>query len=188
MNGKLPQKTTLNPSLDLSIVSVLRILLWMIIGGAALFLHVRLKSPLQMPGHHGLEFMAMLTLLRLNSNYRWATTIASAGMGVLLLMPFFSFNDPLLGINYLLPGIILDLLFILLSVDKKQFIIASFLAGLAYISIPISKLAFELLSGIPSTTFLKNGYILPFFSYFIFGSFGGFLACILEKPLQKLQK
>lgn len=188
MTGKLPQRTTLSPSLDLSVVSALKVLLWMVLGAAALFLHVRLKSPIQMPGHHGLEFMSILILLRLGSNYRWATSISSLGMGILLIMPFFSFNDPLLGINYLLPGIILDLLFFVFSINKKQFIIAAFYAGLAYLSIPISKLVFALITGIPSTTFLKNGFILPFFSYFIFGSLGGLMGCILERPLQKFQK
>lgn len=185
MNGKLHQRTILSPSLDLSFVTVLKVMLWMAMGAAAIFLHVRLKSPIQMPGHHGLEFMSVLILLRLSSNYRWATTISSVGMGIFLLFPIISVNDPLMGFNYMLPGILLDLLFFAAAIDKKQFMMAAFFAGLAYISIPFSKLIFALVSGIPSTTFLKNGFIIPFISFFIFGSIGGLLGAILEKPLQK---
>jgi len=187
MNGKLRQRTILSPSLDLSFVSALKIVLWMAMGAAAIYLHVRLKSPLRIPGHHGLEFMGILILLRLSSNYRWTTTISSLGMGIFLLFPIISVNDPLLGINYMLPGIILDLLFVFFSIDKTQFIVAAFFAGLAYVSIPLSKLLFALFSGIPSTTFYKNGFILPFLSFFMFGSFGGLLGAILEKPLQKFR-
>ncbi len=185
MNGKLHQRTILSPSLDLSFVSILKVMLWMALGAAAIYLHVRLKSPLRMPGHHGLEFMSILILLRLSSNYRWATTISSVGMGIFLLFPILSFNDPLMGFNYMLPGILLDLLFIAFAIDKKQFMMAAFMAGLAYVSIPISKLIFAFTTGIPSTTFIKNGFILPFISYFMFGSIGGLLGAILERPLQK---
>lgn len=188
MNGKLQTKSILNPSLDLSFVSVLKVLLWMGIGAFALFLHLRLKSPLRMPGHHGIEFMSLLILLRLSSNYRWATTISSLGMGTFLLLPIISFNDPLLGINYLIPGIIIDVLFNTFHLSKSQFIRAAFMAGLAYISIPISKLVFALISGVPSTTFIKNGFILPFISFFMFGSVGGLLGSILQKPIQKFNR
>jgi hypothetical protein len=187
MNGKSQTKSILNPSLDLSFVNVLKVLLWMGVGAFALFLHIRLKSPIRMPGHHGIEFMSILILLRLSSNYRWATTISSVGMGTFLLLPIISFNDPLLGINYLIPGILIDVLYNTLSLSKSQFIKAAFFAGLAYISIPISKLLFAIISGIPSTTFIKNGFILPFISFFMFGSMGGLLGAILQKPIRNLK-
>ncbi len=188
MNGKSHQKNTLNLSLDLSFVSVLKVLLWMILGAAAIYLHVRLKSPLRLPGHHGIEFMSILILLRLSSNYRWATSISSLGMGIFLLFPIISVNDPMMGFNYMLPGIILDILFFVYNIDKKQFIKAAFYAGLAYISIPVSKLIFAFATGIPSTTFIKNGFIYPFIGFFMFGSVGGLLGAILEKPLQKFNR
>ena len=187
MNGKSHQRTILSPSLDLSFASVLKVILWMAMGAAAIFLHVRLKSPLRMPGHHGLEFMSILILLRLSTDFRWATTISSVGMGIFLLFPILSFDDPLMGYNYMLPGIILDILFFAFAINKKQFIIAAFFAGLAYITIPVSKLIFVFVSGIPSTTFYKNGFIIPFLSFFMFGSIGGLLGTILEKPLQKFR-
>lgn len=185
MNGKLHRRTTLSPSLDLSFVSVLKVMLWMALGAAAIYLHVRLKSPLRMPGHHGLEFMSILILLRLSSNFRWATSISSVGMGIFLLFPIISVNDPLMGFNYMLPGILLDVLFLGFAINKKQLMMAAFFAGLAYLSIPISKLVFALFTGIPSTTFIKNGFILPFISFLMFGSVGGLLGVILERPLQK---
>lgn len=187
MNGKLHQKNTLNPSLDLSIVNVLKVICWMGVGAFALFLHLRLKSPLRMPGHHGIEFMSILILLRLSSSYRWATTISSVGMGTFLLLPIISFHDPLLGVNYLIPGILVDVLYNTLKLDKSQYMKAAFFAGLAYISIPFSKLGFALISGIPSTTFIKNGFIIPFFSFFLFGSIGGLLGTLLNKPIRKFK-
>jgi len=187
MNGKLHQKNILNPSLDLSFVTVLKVVLWMAAGAFAIFLHVRLKTPLRMPGHHGLEFMSILLLIRLSSQFRWATSISSLGMGIFLLFPILSFNDPLMGFNYMLPGILLDILFFAYAINKKQILIAGLFAGLAYMSIPISKLLFSIGTGIPSTTFLKNGFIYPFLSYFMFGYLGGLLGSLLEKPLQKFR-
>lgn len=187
MNGKLHQKNILNPSLDLSFISVIKVLIWMLTGAFAIFLHVRLKTPLQMPGHHGLEFMSILLLLKLSSNYKWTTSIASLGMGIFLLFPVISFQDPLMGFNYMLPGFILDVLFIFYKIDKKQIFRIALFAGFAYISVPISKLAFSFFTKIPINTFLKNGLVYPFISFFMFGFLGGLLGLILEKPIQKLR-
>ena len=92
-----------------------------------------------------------------------------------------------MGFNYILPGILLDVLFFFFAINKKQFIIAAFYAGLAYMMIPVSKLFFALSTGIPSTTFMKNGFIYPFISFFMFGYMGGLLGSILERPLQRFR-
>jgi len=52
--------------------------------------------------------MALLMLGRLSSNLRFASTLSSFGIGLLLLFPVFGFNDPMMGFNMMLPGFLLD--------------------------------------------------------------------------------
>ncbi len=58
-----------------------------IIGALAAYMHFNLRIPLNIPGHHGLEFMAIFVLVRLTSNIRYAATASVLGVGILLLIP-----------------------------------------------------------------------------------------------------
>jgi len=76
-------------------------------GIAAALIHAATRFPLHLPGHQGIEWMALLMLARMASRYRWAATIAAAGAAA--AAPFLGFHDPLASIAYLLPGVVLDL-------------------------------------------------------------------------------
>ena len=110
----------------------------------AIMLHVRFRTPFNIPGHHGIEFMAILMLARMRSSLRFATSISSLGIGLLLLFPIFGFSDPMAGFNYMLPGILLDILYITFPGERKNFIFIGIIAGIAYVSIPFSRVMIHL--------------------------------------------
>jgi len=144
------------------------------LGILAILLHARLRTPLNIPGHHGLEFMAILMAGRVASNIKWASSVSSLGIGFILLFPVFGFKDPLMGFNYMLPGLFIDVFYNLIRHFKWQMLILSFIAGLAYFTIPLSRLFIHALTGYPYSSFLKFGYFIPVVNYFFFGLAGGF--------------
>lgn len=144
------------------------------IGILAILLHARLRTPLSIPGHHGLEFMAVLMAGRVASKIKWASSVSSLGIGFILLFPVFGFKDPFMGFNYMLPGILIDVLYNLTRSIKWQLLILSLIAGFAYFMIPLSRIFLSTLTGYPYASFLKFGYFIPVVSYFMFGLAGGF--------------
>ena len=58
-------------------------LLWLVsLGVAVVVLEQAFRWPLQMPGHHGLEAMALLVLGRLSCSHRWSATLVASSAAV----------------------------------------------------------------------------------------------------------
>lgn len=173
MNGNLHQKTTLSLSRETLLPFILEGLALMGLGMLAITLHARLRLPMNIPGHHGLEFMAILMAGRLLSRIRWAGSIASFGIGLLLLFPLFGFKDPFMGFNYLLPGLVLDLVYNYSGRMKYPHLAVVLGCGLAYALIPLSRVAIQAFTGYPYPTFIKHGYAIPIIFHGLFGLAGG---------------
>jgi len=174
MNGKQLQKSISEQSLKGSVPLILEYLVLFGIGIIAILLHARLRTPLNIPGHHGLEFMALLMAGRVASQIRWASSISSLGIGLILLFPAFGFKDPFMGINYMFPGLMIDLIYNFTRNYSRQLLILALISGIAYMAIPLSRLCIHLVTGYTYTSFLKNGYAIPVIGFFVFGMAGGF--------------
>ena len=185
-NGKPYQRSIFVASHNPVLARILEIILLMGAGMIAMMLHVRFRIPFNLPGHHGIEFMAILLFARLRSNMRFATSLSSLGIGLLLLFPVFGFKDPMAGFNYMLPGIILDVLYTSFPGERKHFIFIGIIAGLSYITIPFSRLLIHLSTGYPYGTFIKFGIWGPLLSFFSFGMIGGLMGFGIEKGLRLL--
>ena len=189
MIGKLQQKTLSKSSQTESLRRILEVLLLMGVGALAIALRARLRMGLNMPGHHGIYFMALIFLARKNSKLTLATTLTSLGTGLLLLAPFLGFKDPMQAAVYILPGITLDLLFILLPQNKKHSLtILALACGAAWMSIPLVRLLIHLTTGMPFDSFLKHGYFYPLFAWFMAGSMGGFAGAGIQIISNRLFK
>lgn len=173
MNGNVLRKTTLGLSHRTWISVVLEGFLLILLGVLAITLHARMRTPLNIPGHHGIEFMAIFIILRMGSNLKFAGSVSSLGIGLLLLFPVLDFKDPFMGFNYMLPGIMLDFLYLSFPRWRKNLIFVCLIAGLAYFTIPLSRLILMTITGYPYQTFIKHGQILPVFSFLFFGIAGG---------------
>ena len=175
MNGQSPPRKSYVQSLSLNGISLLEY--FIIIGGGALaaFLHAKLRIPLNLPGHHGLEFMAIYVFIRLSSDIRYAATTATLGTGLILLIPGFGASSALHSITYLLPGLVLDALFIIFQGRRQLFLITVIIAGLAYMSIPLSRFFLQSFTVFTSMAFIKFGALYTLLSFMLFGMLGGML-------------
>jgi len=183
MNGKQLPKIISAPSLSGRIPLALEYMILFGVGMVAILLHARLRTPLNIPGHHGLEFMALMMAGRSASKIPWASSISSLGIGFILLFPIFGFKDPFMGINYMYPGFIIDVFYNLTKNFKWQLPVLAIIAGLAYCSIPLSRLIIHTITGYPYSSFIKYGYMIPIFSFFAFGIAGGFVGTGITKSI-----
>lgn len=184
--GRSQTRTTSGLIHNKTLRTALEVIFLLAVGFFAILLHARFRSPIQVPGHHGIEFMALLLLGRISSRMKFASSISSFGIGFLLLFPVFGFNDPLMGFNYMLPGFLLDFACNFSgNLSRKTWFLAS-IAGLAYMLIPVSRLIITAFTGYQYGAFLKYGLIVPVISHLVFGMTGGLLGTGASKILSKI--
>jgi len=80
-------------------------------GAFAVVLHRLFDSGLGLPGHHGIEWMALLIMGRSFSRFRGAGSLAGLGAALATALPFLHSNNPFTWLFYLLPGPLMDLAF-----------------------------------------------------------------------------
>lgn len=175
MNGNLHQKRSFALSPDRNIALILEMLLIVAGGALAALMHFKLRIPLNLPGHHGLEFMAIFVLIRLSANVRYAATLATLGTGIMLLIPGLGASNPLHSFSYLLPGLFLDFFYIISRGRMQLFLIAAITAGISYMMIPLSRLIVQIFIAYPYMAFVKFGIVYTVFSFLLFGILGGML-------------
>ncbi len=185
MDGKQLTKTLYGQSIKSRWLSIAEYLVLFGVGIIAILLHSRLKSPIGIPGHHGLEFMALMMAGRTASKIPWASSISSLGIGLVLLFPVFGFKDPFMGMSYMLPGFMIDVFFNLSRQLKWQMLILAFASGLAYFTIPLSRVLIHAVSGYPYSSFIKYGYVIPLVSFFLFGMAGGIVGTGVTQSIVK---
>ena len=176
MNGNVQQKNLLKEFLtNRTLAGVLEIILLMLAGALAIVLHARLRTPINIPGHHGIEFMAIIVAARLSSGMKWASSISAFGIGVFILFPVLGFNYPMMGFNYMLPCFFVDIAYNYFKNVKYRNLILSLAAGIGYMLIPISRIITSVSTGFPYSTFLKHGFATPVVTFLLFGFLGGLL-------------
>jgi len=175
MNGNLPLRNSSDQSLNRSIPLVLEMFLVVMGGALATYLHFKLRIPLNIPGHHGLEFMAIIALIRMSSGIRYAGLLAMLGTGIMLLIPGIGQGTLLHGFSYLIPGLILDLFYLAGKDRIRILLVISLASGLAYMCIPLSRLIVNLAFGHPYMAFVKYGVAYTTLSFFFYGMLGGIL-------------
>jgi len=146
------------------------------LGAAAGLLHVHLRYPLNIPGHHGLEWMAILLFGRMLSENRYAATILASGAAAsyLLQTPFFNLaHDFKPALVFLLTGAGTDLMYRYLKGRIPQVVTAALCGGLVFICKPAVAYLFFILADFHIGSFIKHPQYLPFISHFMFGAVGG---------------
>ena len=189
MNGNVQQKTLSRKFLtNLTIASLLEIILLFGAGVLAIVLHARLRTPINIPGHHGIEFMAIILAARLSSKIKWASSISAIGIGIFLLFPVLGFKDPMMGFNYMLPCFFVDLAYNFVQNNKYRNVIIAIAAGIGYMLVPLSRLITTFSTGFPYSSFLKHGFITPLATFMLFGLLGGILGTGIYFITKKLFK
>ncbi len=176
MTGNVQQKSLSKTYLtNRTLAKVLEIILLLLAGVLAIVLHARLRTPLNIPGHHGMEFMAIILAARLSSNMKWASSISALGIGVFILFPVLGFKDPMMGFNYMLPCFFMDIAYNTIQNKKYRNLYLSIAAGFAYMLIPVSRMITTISTGYPYSSFLKHGFVTPLATFLLFGLMGGIL-------------
>ncbi|MFQ5922103.1 MAG: hypothetical protein ACE5M4_04610 [Anaerolineales bacterium] len=151
-----------------------------VLGVLAVTLHAYLRLPIKVPGHNGLVWIGLLMVGRLVSRRRWAATISSTSAAATSLLPVMGFKDPLDAVTFLIPGIVLDLGFML----SPRFVVSlwaiALLGAIAHATKPVAKLLVSVGSGFPFPS-LVAGVAYPLSLHALFGAAGAILALISLK-------
>ena len=161
-------------------------MLLFLLGVLAMFLHAKFRWGIQIPGHHGIEFMALLTAGRLASKIRMSSIFMALGIGVMVILPFVGFKNPVSALGYIFPVIIFDLVYSNLPERFRKTWIFAIAGGLAYMIVPLYRMILLITIGMPYSAALKYGTpFAPLAGFLIFGLMGSFFALGLAKTLKK---
>ena len=185
MSGKLLQKTTLDNS-DYRLSRWQSWLLILIAGFAAVALHKVFRWPMDLPGRHGLELMAILIFVRCSMSETYAATLSAIG-GILafsLTGHHFMVDSSIL----LVQGITIDLLY--KNIVQRHMLslgLLSVVAGLAHLLKPIIKFSYQYSASIYSDS-LNQGVFYPILTHFIFGFVGGLLGWLAWQAIDNIRQ
>lgn len=186
MNGKLQQKSISKVSLT-NYALVIEILIPIVLGIIAIVAHARYRSGMNLPGHHGLEFMALLLIAQSTGKTKWSAYLFSLGVAAFAFVPFLGFKNPFVAMIYVVPGIILGIVGTLSSIKKYKILFYAIIGGFAYASIPIIRFISGIASGVMHKSLITGaGYpILSFFMFGLIGSLFGMGVYNLKKRILK---
>ncbi len=152
-------------------------------GLAAALLHEAFRWPLRLPGHHGLEWLAILMAARLSSQRPGAALAVACGAaaGALGLA-----GEPqsLRAATYLLQGVVLDGLFLLLGPRGALLIAAPLLGALVHALSPLLK-NLVALPGLADFGSLSQGLAYPLATHAGFGAIGACCGALAVRALRR---
>ncbi len=159
----------------------------LLIGGGvtAVVLHRAYDLSLGMPGHHGIEWMALMIIGRASSRFRGAGSLTSIGASFASTLPFLQGENPFTWLFYLLPGPVMDIAYRYLPRYANKLWFMMVLGGLAHATKPVSQLTMNLITGWPFGSF-RYGVAFPFVSHFFFGMIGGLLGALIVLGIQRI--
>jgi hypothetical protein len=157
-------------------LSVGRALFLASLGLGIVLLEQAFRWPLQLPGHHGLEAMALLVVGRLSCTSPWSATLVGASAATAAVL-FGADHGPLMPLFYVLPGIVLDLGYRLHPRFGRLLLFLPALAALAFTAKPVVRVLANQLFGMQFGS-LRFGPVYPVLTHLLFG-FAGALAAVL---------
>jgi len=154
------------------------------LGVAIVLLEQAFRWPLQLPGHHGLEAMALLVLGRLACTNRWSATLVGASAAVAAPMAGAD-HGVLMPLFYVLPGIVLDLGYRLWPQLVSRFLLfVPLLAALAFSMKPVVRVVANELFGMQFGS-LRAGPVYPILTHLMFGFLGALAAVLVWRVTER---
>lgn len=157
------------------------------VGASAVVLHQILRMPLGLPGRHGVEWMALLIMARSRSRFKYAGSLSSIGASAAALLPFWAFDDPYIWLIYLVPGLLMDLIFNLKPDWRVKIGALIAVGGLAHATKPLIRWIIALATGWPYGSLLY-GVLYPTATHILFGMVGGFIGAVLALGIDRYKK
>jgi hypothetical protein len=185
MNGKSYQKNTLSLSLTKNQTVVLEIVLLALVGVLIATLRAHLRIPMNIPGRHGIEVMAILISARMLSKQTFASSITMIVTSAMMFFPFMGFKDPTMPFIYVGIGLSLDYLWNKFNLSTKNIFFVALFGGLVYMLIPILRTGIHFSGIYAITSFVKHGIFIPILTHFIFGVVGTILGLGIFKAINR---
>lgn len=145
---------------------------------------IALRLPLQLPGHSGIFWMAIIIVTTGIVPKRGAASLVGLTSGLIAAM--LGLGD--LGalntfLSYCMVGVGTDLTLLLLG-NSEQLIVAGLAGALGHFAKFLVKWAFAALSGAP-VGFVALGLVRAILGYIVFGALGGLLGALTLKALRR---
>ena len=147
-------------------------------GFMVVLLHAEFRLPLRLPGRHGLEWMAMLIMLRSASRYRWAASVSSWGAAAVSLLPLWGFGDPLIPLTYFIPGVLVDVIYNASGRWQGKLWFLACLGAIAHATKPLLQYVISSTSHWVFNS-LIYGLVYPTAMHLLFGFVGAFIGAAL---------
>jgi hypothetical protein len=147
------------------------------LGVVTTLMHRSFHYPLHLPGHHGLEAMALLVLGRLVCTSPFAATIValSAAISAAGLSGIYEASS---GLLTLAPAIILDLAVLAWPKWRSHLWALPVLVAMAHATKPLIRLALAKATGIHFGS-LESGVLYPLVSHLAYGFAGALIMVVL---------
>ncbi len=142
---------------------------------------------LGLPGHTGVQWLALLLIGRTTSNYRWAASVSGVGSAVVSLLPFWGFGDPLKWLSFLLVAVALDVMFNLFTRWQHAVLFLTIIGGLAHAVKPLSRALISSVTGLQYTSLL-TGVLYPTAAHLLFGFIGAFIGAGMVWGYRRVSK
>ncbi len=149
------------------------------LGVLSVVMHETVRLPLQLPGHHGLEAMALLVIARLSCTHPFSATITalSSAVAATAIGAEHGWVSPLLIV---LPGMMLDIGMLALKRLPVTLVLVAlpFVAALAHAAKPLLRLSLWQGLGMHFGSF-RHGIAWPFATHLAFGFVGALIAILM---------
>jgi hypothetical protein len=154
------------------------------LGVAIVLLEQAFRWPLQLPGHHGLEAMALLVFGRLSCTNPWSATLVGASAAA--AAPFVGADHGvLMPLFYVLPGIVLDAGYRLWPrLVSQALLFLPLVAAVAFAAKPVVRVVANQLFGMPFGS-LRAGPVYPILTHLMFGFLGALAAVLIWRATQR---
>ncbi len=164
--------------------STFQLILLALFAALILVAKIALKTPLRLPGHTGVFWMAILIVASQVVPRRRAASLVGLLSGILAVffgLGDFGFLDTFL--SYLMIGVGTDLALLLLA-NPENLVAAALIGSLGHMGKFLVKWALGALTGAP-LGFVALGLLNSLLGYILFGAVGGLLGGLTLKALRK---
>jgi hypothetical protein len=152
------------------------------LGLLAVTLRASVNLPLKLPGHHGLEWMAILMFARVMSDAPRAATVVAGSAAALSWLPVWGFHAGGMEWGFLLSGLVVDGGWRVLRTQAT--VALALLAAAAHGIKPLFKYAVVLATGAQFGS-LEAGFAYPLVCHLLYGVVGGAVGVVAGKALRE---
>jgi len=154
------------------------------LGLLAVILRASVNLPLKLPGHHGLEWMAILMFARVMSDAPRAATVVAGSAAAFAWLPVWGFHAGGMEWGFLLSGLVVDGGWRLLR--ARATVALALLAAAAHGIKPLFKYALVLATGAQSGS-IESGLAYPLVCHLLYGVVGGAVGVMAGKALREVR-